>query len=97
MSGGNLKVVVTTQAEIKSHEEDYGYVRVGSTVNPEQRAGQYEAEGYSGTMYAAPTQNMMQAEDKLLEAEPRHNEQKLSNGDEAPGFVYAIVGRKYNQ
>jgi hypothetical protein len=42
-------------------------VRVGSTNDPDRRRQQYEQE-CGGTMYYAPTDNMLDAEDKLLAA-----------------------------
>jgi len=38
----------------------------GATTEPERRKREYERDGYTGTMYYAPTQNMKKAEDRLL-------------------------------
>ena len=70
--------------------------RVGATENPQQRAGQYAREGYSGQMYKFKTQNMRKAEDKLLQQSAgTHNVQERSNAPDEPGYVYALKGRKY--
>ena len=46
-------------------------------------------------MFYAETQNMMFAEDKLLEIKvPRHNVHEFSNAQEEEGYVYVIQGRK---
>ena len=75
-----------------------GAVRSGSTVDVQRRAGEYQAEGYSGTMYYAKTQNMKTAEDRLLQAGPGiHNAMKKSGAQKKGGFVYAIKGKKYHK
>ena len=70
-------------------------IRAGATKDHEQRKGQYEREGYSGTMYYANTDNMKSAEDKLFKIKvPPENVQTRSNISEEPGYVYVIVGTK---
>ena len=49
-----------------------GTVRSGSTVDIQQRAHEYQSQGYSGELYYSRTRNMKEA-DKLLKAGPgRH-------------------------
>lgn len=88
------EIVYTTQQELHEKAEECGSIRAGATVDPNRRADEYEAEGFSGRMYVAPTENMMKAEDKLLDHELRHNEQVNSNAAEGAGYVYVIQGRK---
>ena len=70
--------------------------RVGATIDIERRRGEYEQNGYSGTMYYFKTENMKNAEDKLLNeckssgVCPR-NVQKASNAKASPGYVYVIA------
>ena len=88
---------VSTQAELHLLAREQGAIYVGATDDPHRRRTEHAEEGYSGTMYVTRTENMKLAEDKLLEMGPyRHNVQKQSNAEEAPGYVYVIKGRKYN-
>ena len=70
--------------------------RVGATNNIERRRGEYQREGYSGTMYYCNTDNMKDGEDRLLNqckssgVCPR-NVQKKSNAQASPGYVYVIA------
>ncbi len=95
---GNLQLVeVQTQAELQAMVVYPGFVYVGSTVNPGQRGYAHSASGFYGTLYYAPTQNMMAAEDRLLDialgaGRAIHNDQQRSNAAQEPGFVYAIKG-----
>ena len=85
----------TTQGELHDIIEENGAIRCGATTDIERRRDEYEDEGYSGTMFYAETQNMMFAEDKLLEIRvPLHNVHESSNAQEEEGFVYVIKGRK---
>ena len=69
-------------------------VYVGSTDNPNRRAEEHDRE-YSGVMYTFRTENMRKDEDKLLQETPgKYNEQRKSNAENKPGFVYVIIGRK---
>ena len=70
-------------------------VRVGSTIDVEQRAEQYEEDGYSGDMYYAKTDNIRRAEDKLLRFHGRHNVHKRSGVKERRGYIYVILGKKH--
>ena len=83
------------QGDLHEIIQEYGAIRCGATIDIERRRDEYEEEGYSGTMFYAETQNMMFAEDKLLDIRvPRHNVQEVSNAQEEGGFVYVIKGRK---
>ena len=65
---------------------------VGTTVDPQRRRGEHERDGKRGTMYYTKTENMRQAEDKLLEiCDCSGNQQRRSNAQEGPGYVYLIV------
>ncbi|CAF0986045.1 unnamed protein product [Brachionus calyciflorus] len=92
MSG--LKKEFVTQRDLNEMAQEKNSIRVGSTVDPQQRAYQYQAEGYAGTMFVAKTANMLLAEDKLLEHQTRHNVHMRSNAPNDEGFVYVIKGRK---
>ena len=91
-----LQIKRTTQAALRKEIAKSGAIRVGSTVDIRARANQYQQEGYTGTMSFAPTKNMKKAENKLLQAKkkPIHNQHRVSNNEEKPGFVYANNGRK---
>lgn len=89
-----LKIVYVTQEELFDIAREYGSVRGGATVDPAARAYEYGYEGYIGTMYVARTQNMMKAEDRLLEANFRHNIHELSNASESSGYIYVVSGQK---
>ena len=82
-----------TQEVLKQHIRSGGVVRVGATIDPDRRLGQYQREGYSGTMIFAETQSIKRAENGLHE-ECRtcaRNIQRASNVKEEPGYVYVIV------
>ena len=69
-------------------------VYVGATDNPNRRAEEHENE-YSGVMYTFETKDMRNDEDKLLQETPgKYNEQRKSNAENKPGFVYVIIGTK---
>ena len=94
---GNIREIIeVTQAELNEIVQENNSIRVGSTIDPERRANEYERDGYSGIMYIAKTTNMQYAEDKLLEYKPLHCIQSTSNAANEPGYVYVINGRKYN-
>jgi len=92
------EIVNVSQKKLHRIASEKGSIRMGSTIQPRQRARAYQSPsggGYSGTMYVAPTENMMKAEDKLLKSKlGRHNVQSISNAQEEPGHVYAIQGKK---
>ena len=76
--------------------EERGAIRAGSTVDPRQRSYGYKAEGYSGTMYYAWTDNMREAENDLLQSHAYlHNIHSRSNSAPKEGYVYVIKGRRY--
>ena len=85
-----------TLRELKEMSRELDDERVGATVDPKRRAGEYTRKGYRGVMYYAETQNMKQAEGSLLAscqgagACPANVQQK-SNVQEKPGYVYVIV------
>ena len=94
---GNLQMREVTHGQLREISEQNYAVRAGSTIDPEQRAGQYEREGYSGTMYFAKTENMNKAESKLLQDYTyTHNVHQSSNSPSEPGYSYVIKGRRYN-
>ena len=70
--------------------------RVGATEDIQRRKGEYERDGYRGTMYYFKTPNMKSAENTLLSvckacgACPR-NVQRVSNAQASPGYVYVIA------
>lgn len=82
-----------TQEVLKEHIRSGNAVRVGATVDPNRRLGQYQREGYSGTIIFAETQNMKKAENGLLEEckTCSLNIQHSSNVGEKPGHVYVII------
>lgn len=66
----------------------------------ENRKGDHEGEGFSGTLYYTDTQNICAAEDELLGLRSRlypYNELEKSGQPEVRGYVYLISGRKYKQ
>lgn len=94
---GNLTIQHTTQMDLHNLAAEHGSIRVGVTTDLDARIRSYENKGYSGTFYVAPTQNMMQAENRLLSGyDFRHNQQNQSNASDKPGWVYLIRGRKYS-
>ena len=94
---GNLEVVEATQAQLKEISEETHSIRAGSTIDPQQRAGEYERDGYSGTMYTARTENMNRAETQLLQNyDYTHNVHLSSNSPAEPGYVYVIKGKRFN-
>lgn len=93
--------IILTQRELFEIATEWGAVRVGATGHPAARAASYTHEGYGGTMYMAWTENMMLAENRLLQfafdnGGGRHNYHILSNARPEPGFVYVIQGRLYH-
>jgi hypothetical protein len=94
--GGHLHVQqASSQSQLHSMANSYGTIRTGSTANPAARASGYRAEGYSGTMYVAPTTNMHYAENRLLSNSMCHNVHHESNATSSPGYVYVIKGKKF--
>ena len=49
---------------LKQRAKQVNDERVGATTDIEWRRGEYEWDGYSGTMYYFKTENMKKAEDK---------------------------------
>ncbi|MBM4320089.1 MAG: hypothetical protein FJ125_09035 [Deltaproteobacteria bacterium] len=87
---------MATQGDLHDIADEQGSIRAGVTTDLEATRRRYEREGYGGTLYAAPTRNMMRAEDQMLgEHGFRHNQQTTSNAPEDPGFVYVIQGKKF--
>ena len=84
-----------TQYNLFQQAEKTNNVRVGSTIDVYRRAGEHEREGYSGTMYYAKTENMMKAEDRLLEYPGDYNKDEWSGAKEKAGFIYVIRGKQY--
>ena len=68
----------------------------GSASNIDLRMDQHENEGYSGTVYYSHTENMMKAEDKLLDVSHGHNIQESSNVRGAPRNVHVIKGKRFS-
>ena len=67
-------------------------IRTGITIDPKRRAGEYIRKGLRGTMYYCKTNNMRYAEDRLLKlCSCPENQQRKSNAQEDPGYVYLIV------
>ena len=85
----DMKEVKKTQWELHTMARSGDYV--GTTVDPQRRRGEHERDGKMGTMYYTKTENMRQAEDKLLEiCNCSGNQQRRSNAQERPGYVYLI-------
>ncbi len=94
---GNIREIIeVSQAELNEIAQECGSIRVGATEDPYKRSKQYEKDGYSGVMYISKTNNMLFAEDKLLEHNTRHNIHKRSNVADEPGYVYVINGKKFS-
>lgn len=93
-----MKVVhLKTQSKLIKIRSKRGAVRVGSTKNPSSRSSNYATNGYRGTMFVAPTKNMMRSEDRFLKnSYARHNVHGFSNASEDKGFVYVIKGQRRN-
>lgn len=90
-------VLVKTQNELSKIANERGAIRVGSTYNPQARAASYAHEGYRGTMYAAPTNNMIQSENRFLrDSATRHNVHGFSNAQDEKGYVYVVKGQRRN-
>lgn len=99
---GNIREIVqVSQKDLHDMIENETHViRVGATTDVDQRASQYEREGYSGIMYFARTENMKRAEDKLLEIAMENdsgkwNVHEKSNVGEGDGYIYAIKGKRF--
>ena len=97
---GNIRELIeVSQRELHEMiETEFGIIRCGAAANCNNRAKDYERQGYSGRMFFARTENMMKAEDSLLEAGQNnqnciHNIHRVSNMQEEPGFVYIIKGK----
>ena len=62
----------------------------------EARIKAYKESGFSGTLYYAEITNMRVAEDALLKQKKfKWNTQTQSNRKEEPGYIYLIIGRRY--
>ena len=80
---------VQTQRELHTMAKSGDYS--GTTVDPQRRRSEHERDGKRGTMYYTKTENMRQAENKLLEkCYCPGNQQRRSNAQEGPGYVYLI-------
>ncbi len=89
---GVVSAQEVTQAQLHRKKILPNAPRVGSTKDPQRRAGKYGQEGYTGTMFYARTKNMKQAENRLLQdCTCAANAQKKSNAKPGPGYVYVIV------
>ena len=90
----NLWATASSMEETSGGEQP---IRVGSTTrDPRTRAKEYENEGYCGTMYTAKSDNIMVAEDQLLDDYPgKYNIQLSSGVQPVPGYVYIIMGSRY--
>lgn len=91
-----LEKKTATVTQLHQIAEKNGSVYTGSTVDPWRRRSEHQYNGFGGTMYVARTDNMMRAEDQLLQHGLRHNQQLRANHDPCPGYVYVINGRKYS-
>lgn len=72
-------------------------IRVGATINPDRRLKEHKKTGYRGSMMFVETNDMKEAEDRILDAcdSCSHNIQKSSNIPVARhGYVYGIKGYK---
>lgn len=97
-SGNIREQVPVSFKDLQTIAGQRGAIRVGATEHPQDRASQYQSEGYSGVMYHFKTENMRKAENRLLQQTgTQHNVQQRSNAEDRPGYVYAIQGRKYKQ
>ncbi len=66
-NGGVRKVMVKPQPVSQARLQAVSNAaRVGATTDSSRRTHQYSREGYRGRMEHAPTQNMKQAEERLL-------------------------------
>ncbi len=91
-----VSVQEVTQAQLQIKAQLPNAPRVGATKDPQRRAGEYGREGYTGTMFYARTENMKQAENRLLQdctyaKTCAANAQKKSNAQPEPGYVYVLV------
>ena len=90
------KIIGVSQEELHDIAQENNAIYSGSCSNIDLRMDQHSSDGYSGTAYYSHTENMMKAEDKLLDVSHGHNIQKSSNAPEAPGNVYVIKGKKFS-
>ena len=77
------------------HEDGSFYVGATERDRCDDRVREHESKGFSGTFCYTDTQNMRLAEDKLLDKSPYgylYNDQKKSNVQEKPGYIYLING-----
>ena len=85
-----------TFEQLKEKAKQVNNDRVGATEDIQRRKGEYERNGYRGTMYYSKTPNMKSEENTLLSvckaygACPR-NVQRVSNAQASPGYVYVIA------
>lgn len=80
--------------------DQHGVVRVGSTINLQQRVQSYEQEGYRGTIYFCKSDDIKRDETLFIKhykqiKQAQYNEQLTSNQQEnTKGYVYTIIGEK---
>ena len=75
-----------------ARQQNNEVMRAGSTNDPERRRREYVyKDNYSGVMYCAPSKNMRDDEDSLLNGNFSKNVQKTSNQTTESGFGYLIV------
>ncbi len=89
-----IKIRKVSQEKLSKIAHQRGAIRAGSSKHPKARAEKYKDEGYGGTMFVAPTNDMKKAENKLLRNSLRHNTHERSNAPNKPGKVYVIKGKK---
>ena len=91
-----LKLSQVPFETLKQRAKQVNNERVGATADIERRRGEYERNGYSGTMYYFNTANMKTAESTLLNeckssGACQRNIQKVSNAPASAGYVYVIA------
>ncbi len=104
MANGNIREI----RKVFIHDLQYkiefekGVIRIGATERAiQQKAREYELEGYSGIMFYAEATNINSAENALtkLASENKagiHNVHRNSNVGNESGYVYIIQGKKFN-
>ena len=91
-----MKEVGIRELGEKVKESRQAPLRVGATVDPHRRAGEYKKDySETDTMFYAKTKNMNLAENQLLEKCNERkgcslNDHKRSNAPASEGYVYAI-------
>jgi len=104
MANGNIREIRKVFIRDLQYKIEFekGVIRVGATERAiQQRAREYELEGYSGIMFYAETTNLNSAENALLQLASEnkvgiHNVHRNSNVGNENGYVYIIQGKKFN-